>query len=78
MTDMALIRCQMHGNPEGVTRKYVMSVKPVGYPDTAAICGRKDCLNPGLVWLDEDEVRAYRTGWRVFSVPNAGVKVQVS
>jgi hypothetical protein len=52
-------------------------VEPVGYPDTAAICGLSGCERPGLVWLDEDEKAAYARGQRVFRVPNAAVKIRV-
>lgn len=34
---MVLVRCQKHGAPDGKTRSYVRSVRPVGYPETAAI-----------------------------------------
>jgi hypothetical protein len=74
---MALVRCERHGRPERGTRVYTRSVRPFGFPDTAAICGRAGCLNPGLVWLDEDDERDYLQGVRVFPVPNAGIKVKV-
>ena len=74
---MALVRCEQHGKPDGVVRNYVMVVQPIGYPGTAATCGRQDCLDPGMVWLDAEEARAYKTGQRVFAVSNAGIKVQV-
>lgn len=75
---MALVRCEDHGRPRGITQTYVQATYPLGYPDTAAICGRAGCRNPGLVWLNEDEKTAYDSGERVFSVPNAAVKIQVS
>ena len=75
--DMALVRCESHGRPEGRTQTYVKAVRPVGYPDTAAICGAKDCNRSGLVWLNEDEKNAYDRGERVFSVPTAAVKIKV-
>jgi len=55
-----------------------MSVKPVGYPDTAAICGRKGCEYPGLVWLTGEEQAEYQKGRRIFTVPNAAIKIKVS
>jgi hypothetical protein len=72
---MALVRCEKkHGPP--ARGNYVMSVKPVGYPDTAAICGRKGCEYPGLVWLTGEEQAAYRKGQRIFAVPSAAVKIK--
>ncbi len=74
---MALVRCDARGKPTGRTRTYVESVEPLGYPDTAAICGRKACEHPGMVWLEIGESQAYRSSQRIFSVPNAAVKVKV-
>ena len=74
---MALVRCKDCGEPAGKERHYVKAVKPVGYPDTAAICGRKHCEEPGMVWLDEDDARGYDGGERIISVPNAAVKIKV-
>jgi len=75
---MALVRCEeVHGQPTGVKHRYVMAVKPVGYPDTAAICGLKGCEYPGLVWLTEEEHAEYQTGQRIFAIPNAAVKIKV-
>ena len=75
---MALVRYTQCGSPRGRTRRYVVAVKPVGYPDTAAICGRSKCGHPGLVWLDESEKVAYDNGERIFEVPNAAVKIRVT
>ena len=30
-------------------------MRPVGYPDTAIICGSLSCLEPGVIWLEQDE-----------------------
>ncbi|MBN1978533.1 MAG: hypothetical protein JW918_14140 [Anaerolineae bacterium] len=54
------------------------SVKPIGYPETAAICGSAWCEQPGLVWLDEQEKTQYERGQRVFSIPSAAVKIKVA
>ena len=75
---MALVRCEHHGRPRGITHTYVRAVHPVGYPNSAAICGRANCRNVGLIWLNEEENTAYDRGERVFSVPNAAVKVKVA
>jgi len=74
---MALVRCSHCGKPEGRTKSYVTSVDPVGYLETAAICGRKGCTHPGKVWLTAEEYRQYQQGERIFSVPNAAVKIKV-
>lgn len=74
---MALVRCHVHGRPRGRTQVYVLEVKPVGFPQTAAICGLKRCENPGSVWLTAEEESAYEKGQRIFEVPNAAVKIKV-
>lgn len=74
---MALVRCEGCGPPRGRTLTYVLAVHPVGYPNTAAICGRSECKQPGLVWLSEEEKAEYDRGQRIFSVPSAAVKVKV-
>lgn len=75
---MALVRCEAHGKPEGRTRKYVTGVKPLGYPETAAVCGLKGCDNPGVVWLTAPEQAAYRDGQRVFALATSAVKIRAS
>jgi len=74
---MALVRCEKCGRPQGTKRKYVQPVLPVGYPNTAAVCGRPGCDKPGLVWLDQNEWQAYQKGQRVFEIPNRAMKVKV-
>ncbi|MBF8266904.1 MAG: hypothetical protein HW388_412 [Dehalococcoidia bacterium] len=73
---MGLVRCDRHGAPMG-KRHYVRCVDPLGYPQTAAICGLKDCYEPGRVWLDEDDVKVYNEGRRVIDLPTAAAKVEV-
>jgi hypothetical protein len=63
---MALVRCTTHGQPTRGKRDYVASVKPLGYPETAAICGRTDCRRPGMIWLERSEKDAYDAGLRIF------------
>lgn len=75
---MALVRCEHQGCPRGITQTYVQAVHPVGYPNSAAICGRANCRNVGLVRLNEEEKMAWERGERVFSVPNAAVKIKVA
>lgn len=73
---MALVRCENHGNPQGRKLSYVHSVKPVGWPQSAAVCGREVCTNPGFIWLTEAESREYDMGGRVFGFNNASVKIR--
>jgi hypothetical protein len=74
---MALGRCENCGKPAGRTRNYVRSVKPVGYPATAATCGCSGCKAPALVWLESDEDAQYARGQRVFTLPTQAMKVRV-
>ncbi len=73
---MALVRCDPCGKPRGRTRTYVGAVEPLGYPDTAAICGRTHCKQPRILWLDVEESLVYRLGERIFGVPHAAMKVK--
>jgi hypothetical protein len=73
---MALVRCEKHGKPQGRTLTYVRSVEPVGWPDTAAICGLKGCDRPGMIWLTDTESQAYDKGQRVFGFNNASMEVR--
>lgn len=74
---MALVRCDQHGNPKGRTTEYTRAVEPLGYPETAAICGSKGCQNPGCVWLTADESNAYDEGQRIFEFATAVTKIKV-
>jgi hypothetical protein len=73
---MAIVRCEIH-KPRGRTRNYVSKVKPVGYPDTAMVCGSITCNAPGLVWLEEEESSAYDRGQRIFQSFTATMKMRV-
>jgi len=73
---MAIVRCSTHP-PIGRTRSYVASVEPIGYPDTAMVCGSKPCCEPGLAWLEEDERAAYDRGERIFQAFTATMKIRV-
>jgi hypothetical protein len=35
-------------------------------------------MEPALIWLDDDDAAKYKNGTRVFSFPNAAMKVRVS
>ena len=58
-----LVRCKDHPS-----KNYSHSVEPVGYPDTAAVCGR--CDQPGRILLNETEWKAYQSGQVVFRFNN--------
>ena len=70
---MAIVRCEKH--PLGTTkRNYEGYALPIGFPETAAICGRVGCEEPGRVWLETDEVEAHRRGRRIFDVKTQTLK----
>lgn len=64
---MAIVRCQDH--PPRNTN-YETAVKPVGYPDTALVCGRNadNHTEPGWVYLRQEEYEEYQEGKRVFTL----------
>jgi hypothetical protein len=62
---MAVVRC-LHHKPKDRTRNYVAHVEPIGYPETALVCGGKHCSEPGYIWLDEGEKDRYDMGERIF------------
>ena len=74
---MALVRCEQHGHPKGRSAEYIRSAEPIGYPDTAAICGLQGCDHPGLVWLTTDESQAYADEQRIFSLATNAAKIKV-
>ena len=62
---MAIVRCQDHP-PR--TNSYSIAVKPVGYPDTALMCGREEHEAAGWVYLLPEEHSEYQDGKRVFGL----------
>ena len=73
---MALCRClEKHSPSNGRKPDYAGYVKPLGFSQSAVVCGR--CEDRGVVWLDGDEVNSYRKGQRIFSGPNAFAKMVV-
>lgn len=75
---MALVRCEQCGlNLSRTKRSYVDKVKPVGYPETALICGLMKCEKPGLVWLEKHELEDYQKGKRIFRIPSFAAKLKV-
>ena len=71
---MALVRCECHDpDPEKTHYDYVMKVEPIGYPNDAVICGRRNCRKRGLVWLSKEEASAYNNkNARIFSSRSGG------
>jgi len=53
-----LVRCDDHPSDAD----YRHTVNPVGYPNTAAVCGRPQCTKPGRVLLKDDEWKLYQRG----------------
>lgn len=75
---MAIVRCEIHPVQLRFTKnKYFRRVRPIGYPDTACICGHLGCKLPGLVWLTKDEVKDFNNGNRYFEVKTFTIKVKV-
>lgn len=75
---MALCRCSKHSKIKNKNKqpKYIVYTKPVGYPDTSSICGRKECNDPGFIWLTSLEATEYRNGQRIFKISNYSVKMK--
>lgn len=74
---MALSRClEKHSHPQGRRMHYTGYVYPMGYPDSALICGNPECDNPGVIWLNQEEEGDYRNGRRIFDGPNNFTKMK--
>ncbi|MEM2941631.1 MAG: hypothetical protein QW304_08815 [Thermoproteota archaeon] len=75
---MATVRCEKCGlKLSRAKRNYVAKVKPLGYPNTAVICGLSNCENPGIVWLENHEYEEYKKGHRIFRIPSFATKIRV-
>jgi hypothetical protein len=72
---MAIMRCPAHA-PKRTTRAYAGSVEPVGYPDTALVCGSVRCNEPALIWLEAEERGEYDAGKRIFKAFTPSMKVR--
>jgi hypothetical protein len=73
---MALCRCIECGKPKGRIHRYDRYARPIGFPDTSSICGRRNCTNPGVIWLDEGESDKYLSNQRIFCGPNNFAKMR--
>ena len=76
---MAIARCEMHGKPKNpkVGAYSGTAHLPVGHPNSGVVCGKRDCENPGLVWLKMHEENEYQKGQRVFEIHTRTAKVRV-
>lgn len=77
---MVLVRCEEHyPDPNRTQNDYVIAVEPVGYPNSAAICGREGRSHDdiGYVLLHESEYERYKQGQRVFDPNTASVDIRV-
>lgn len=78
---MAIARCEFCGCPKGANVKapgYAPTpYRPVGYPETAIVCGKPLCDRSALVWLKRDEATRYGAGERVFSIHTQTAKVRL-
>ena len=74
---MAMVCCKDCGAPRGVRHRYVISVRPIGYPNNAVICCRRDCHKPGLVWLNEEDKANYDAGEREVVIWGQSVNMKV-
>jgi hypothetical protein len=74
---MAIARCEKHPFERPTVESYNTYARPVGYPTTAAVCGRLGCENAPRIWLSPAEVRQHRRGARVFSVNSHAIRVRV-
>lgn len=74
---MAVMRCRAHA-PQGRTRDYVAAVKPVGFPNSALVCGSKRCEEPAFIWLEGAEKVDYDSGRRIFSAFTDTMKVRAA
>lgn len=73
---MAIARCERH-TPTGTKHTYRAFALPVGYPETAAICGRPECEHPARVWLTDADRAAFQKGIRIFNIRTHSAKLRV-
>ncbi len=72
---MSIMRCNEHP-PLRAKRAYSRTVEPVGFPETALICGSVKCQRPALIWLETFEASQYDAGERIFKSFTATMKVR--
>jgi hypothetical protein len=59
------MRCEGH-RPFRTKVTIVGAVRPVGFSETALVCGSKGCREPAHIWLEADEMASYKDGERIF------------
>jgi hypothetical protein len=74
---MAIMRCKTH-TPKRAQRNCVAAVEPVGYPETALVCGSTSCEAPAFIWLEDHEKVAFDRGQRIFKSFTATMKVRAA
>jgi hypothetical protein len=75
LTEVAIMRCQEHP-PKRTTRRYAGAVEPIGYPETAVVCGSAHCRAAALIWLEQHEMAEFMNGERVFKAFTPSMKVR--
>jgi len=73
---MAICRCNDQP-PKERTKSYVRHVETIGYGQGSMMCGRKECMNEGVIWLTQHESNEYDRGVRIFNFDSAVCKVKV-
>jgi hypothetical protein len=74
---MAIARCDQHPIERDTKEPYTAHALPLGFPETAAICGRVGCENPAVIWLTDKEVAQHNAGQRVFGLKTHAIRVRV-
>lgn len=76
---MALARCVKCSPPRANKPPdyHAHPFDPVGFPDTALVCGTKGCESVPKVWLKADEAAQYARGQRIFEIPTQAAKIRV-
>jgi hypothetical protein len=75
---MAIMRCKLHSpSTSGTSRRFRGYAKPVGYPNTAAICGKEGCEAPARLWLSDAEMSQYERGARIFIVRTYSARIKI-
>ena len=76
---MAIVRCEKHPVDANRARNiYVKRTTPFGYPNTAAICGSRNCERPGYVWLTKEDLKYLQTGKTYLTLNTALVRLRVT
>lgn len=72
---MASVRCRKHV-PHSRLNPYCKTVDPIGYPDGALICSKTGCDEPGLLYLNKQEVEQFSSGVRTFFIGGTRTRVR--